>query len=101
MYNRDYYDRISYNELFYEFMEDKMKEQRKEIMQRLTSIVLPNYVEDFAKILCAALENKCDYAEKLWIEFGFCASDFCAIMEDKKGYFENYKEDESWVVDYE
>lgn len=97
----EYYGRMAYDQLFHEFVEERMKEQRKEIMQNLSSIVSPNYVEDFAKILCAAFEYNNDEAHKLWDTLSFNASDFYAIMEDSKGYFENYKEDERWVVDYE
>lgn len=96
-----YYDRLAYDQIFHEFMERRMNEQRKEIMKSLSSIVSPNYVEDFAKILCAAFEYNNDEAHKLWDTLCFNASDFYAITQDTKGYFENYKEDESWAVDYE
>jgi hypothetical protein len=101
MYSHDYYDRLAYDKMFYDFVEERMKEQRKETMETIKSIVLPDYAEGFAKVLCAAFENGSSDAEKIWIRLGFNASNFFAINEDIKGYFENYKEKERWSIDYE
>lgn len=90
MYNHDYYDRIAYDKLFYEFVEEKMKEQRIEILEKFRTVA-PAFVEPFANILCVAYENDSTHAAELWNKFGFDASDFFAITNNVEKYFENYR----------
>jgi hypothetical protein len=90
MYNHDYYDRIAYEGMFYEFVEEKMKEQRIAILEKLQAMA-PAFAESFANILCVAYENDSTHAAELWNKFGFDASDFFAITNNTPKYLENYR----------
>jgi hypothetical protein len=101
MYNLDNYDRMAYEQLFHEFVEDQMKEQRNKTMLALSTILTPDYVEDLAKILCVALKEENSNAEKLWHQLGFSQLDYFAILEDKKEYFGIYQDECDMEVHYE
>lgn len=88
MFNENFYEKIAYQQLFHDFLESQMEEQRIKTLKTLGTIVDQNYADDFAKILCAAIDNDCDEAKRIWDNLGFNASDFFAILGNSKSYFE-------------
>jgi|GEM_PF-4435084 hypothetical protein len=89
MFNHDYYDRISYEQIFWDFVEEDMEEQRAKTIETIGTIVGKlDHAESFAKILCVALDEECKEAMELWSNLGLDASHFFAIHRNKKEYFE-------------
>ena len=94
MYNPSYYDQLAYEQIFWDFVEDEMEEQRTKAIKAISNIVAkPCYAESFAKILCVAVGEECKEAMELWSNLGFDASDLFAIYRNKKEYFEFKKEE--------
>src|SRR6185436_139593 len=101
MVGLDYIDRLAYDQLYDDFISEKMEKQRQEKINFFKTIVRQDLAEDFTKILAAAYEYGSPEAENISAMFGFNQSDFLAKEEKLKEYKKNYEENQSWEPTYE
>lgn len=89
MYKTDYYEKMAYEQIFWDLIEDEMEEQRTKTIETIGTIVGKlEYAECFAKILCVAMGEDCQEAIVLWSNLGLDKSHLFAMYRDKKEYFE-------------
>lgn len=102
MYNTDF----SAKEMLYlEHLDHIMDENKTEVLKKLSKMVSPDHLEEFAKILSSAWAYECPVAEKIADRLHLTQKDFLAIDEDYfkyKSFIEQeYKEYEiSCAEDY-
>ncbi len=90
----DYHDRMAYEQMYDQYIEKKMEEQRKESIKVIGTIIRQDLAEDFSKILVAAYESGSVEAEKISDMFGFNQSNLFSIDKNFKAFKEDFEQNQ-------